>query len=417
MRRRSFMVIAGEASGDNLAAELVAELRRQTNELPLPEYPDPQPIWNSLAPRFFGAGGPALAGAGVELLSDLATHSVIGLSDALRKYFEFRRIFQRLLLAARERQPDVIICVDFSGFNRRFARAIRREAQPRGWFHAWRPLIVQYVSPQVWASRPGRSHQLARDFDLLLSTFPFEQEWYAKRVPRFRVEFVGNPVLDRHAALDPARPEPARPEVLLLPGSRRGEMARHWPALAGAFALLRERHPGLTGRLVAPDTSLLDQARTLGIPPGIELQTGGLDQALRQATVAIASTGTVTLECALHGVPTVAIYKTSWSTYQIGRRIIQVRFLAMPNLLAGKAVFPELIQGHATAPAIAAETEALLSNAGRRAAIRQELRAVVQSLGAPGAAARAARAILERLDAARPPRTEAASSQGKIRTR
>src|SRR5437763_10971830 len=200
MRPRSLMVIAGETSGDLLAAELVQALRDELSAFGAAPTLDHQPLHASLEPRFFGAGGPAMANAGVELAFDMTEHSVIGLSDVLKNYSKFKRLFRQLHNLALERQPDAIVCVDFSGFNRRFARAMKEYVRAHtDWFHDWNPKIIQYVSPQVWASREGRAYQMARDYDLLLSIFPFEKEWYAKRVPGLRVEFVGHPIVDRYA--------------------------------------------------------------------------------------------------------------------------------------------------------------------------------------------------------------------------
>ncbi len=206
MKPTSFMLIAGEASGDMLAAELVRALRQAVPEAGARPATDYQPLHAGLEPRFFGAGGPQMAAAGVELALDMTVHSVIGLSEALRNYLKFRRLFHQLFQLARERQPDAIICVDFSGFNRRFAHAIRQYTRARAdWFHDWNPKIIQYVSPQVWASREGRAYQMARDYDLVLSIFPFEKAWYAKRVPQLRVEFIGHPIAERYG--DGARDE------------------------------------------------------------------------------------------------------------------------------------------------------------------------------------------------------------------
>src|SRR5258707_7482040 len=241
MRFKSFMLIAGETSGDMLAAELVRALRKELSDAEAISTPDYQPLHTSLEPRFFGAGGPRMAAEGVELAFDLTAHSVIGLSEALKNYLKFRRLFHQLLEMAFERQPDAIICVDFSGFNRRFAHAIKQHARTHsGWFHDWSPRIIQYVSPQVWASREDRAYQMARDYDLLLSIFPFEKEWYAKKVPQLPVEFIGHPIIDRHlkaegrgekaepSAVASSNPHtPASPVVLLLPGSRISEVKRH----------------------------------------------------------------------------------------------------------------------------------------------------------------------------------------------
>ena len=400
------MLIAGEASGDVLAAELVRALRAELAEIESIPTADYQPLHASLEARFFGAGGPRMAAAGVDLAFDMTAHSVIGLSEALKHYLKFRRLFYQLFRLALERQPDAIICVDFSGFNRRFAHAIRQYTRGRNdWFHDWNPRIIQYVSPQVWASREGRAYQMARDYDAVLSIFPFEKQWYAKRVPQLRVEFVGHPIAERYgegrAVRGEGRGATGAPMLLLLPGSRTSELARHLPVMIGALASIRAQLPNLRVRMILPNENLAQQAKALGLPVDLEVQVGGLPESLAEADVAIASTGTVTTECAYFGVPTVALYKTSWSTYQIARRIVKVKYLAMPNLLANEEVFPEFIQGAASPENIARATLELLRDEGRRARVKSKLAEVVASLGGPGAMRRAARVIVETLKAKR----------------
>lgn len=409
MKALSFMLIAGEASGDLLAAELVRALK---NSDPVRTMPFPA--------RFFGAGGPRLAAEGVELEIDMTRHAVIGLSDVLKKALEFKRILDRLVVSAVQQQPDVIVCVDFSGFNRRFAGAIRKRAG-RGPFNNWHPTIVQYVSPQVWASRPGRAYSMARLYDLLLTIFPFEKKWYADRVPGLRVEFVGHPIVDRYANAEAgvrkSESETDSPGILLLPGSRVGELKRHLPPMLRAAWLIQQKRPSRF-RLVLPNEQLAEQVRhqlaeaslsahpdanrrqVSAISAGLtetDIQVGHLGDALAGADLAIASTGTVTMECARFGVPTVAIYKTSWSTYLVARNIITVKHLAMPNLLANEELFPEFIQGNATAENISRAALELLGSAERRRALRVRLAEVVSALGGPGASARAATAILRAL--------------------
>jgi lipid-A-disaccharide synthase len=160
---------------------------------------DHQPRFTGVAPEFFGAGGPAMAAAGVELVADTTVHAVVGLSEVVRELGTYWRLFRQLLALAVARQPDLILLVDSSGFNLRLAASLRRRVRSqRGTFGNWSPKIVYYVSPQVWASRPGRVLGMARDLDLVLSIFPFEQAWYAERVPGLRVEFVGHPLVERH---------------------------------------------------------------------------------------------------------------------------------------------------------------------------------------------------------------------------
>lgn len=388
------MLVAGETSGDLLGAELVDALRRT-------------PAWRTWPhePRLFGAGGSHLAAAEVELAFDLTRHAVVGLSEVLRQILRFRRLLGRLVALACERQPDLLVGIDFSAFNRRLVRAVRRRvAAQRGSFHNWRPRFVQYVSPQVWASRPGRAYALERDLDLLLCLFPFEREWYARRVPRLHVEWVGHPLVDRHArrptggAASVPAVSTGTPTLLLLPGSRLGELRSHLPLLLGAMERLRNGPP-LRFQLVLASEELRRAAEALGVRPSADftVQVGGVAAALARATAALASTGTVTLECALHGVPTVAFYRTSWSTYQIAKRLVTVEYAAMPNLLANARIFPEFIQEAATPENLEAAARRLLADAALRAGIRERLAQVVATLGGPGASDRAAAAILELL--------------------
>jgi len=381
------MLIAGEASGDLLAAELVTALRGQ-----LPDA------------MFFGAGGPKMADADVELAFDLTRHSVIGMSDVLINYFKFRRLFNQLLALAIKRQPDAIIGVDYGGFNLRFGHAIKEYIRNNP-FAKWNPKIIQFVSPQVWASRPGRARLLEADYDLLLSIFPFEKDWYARRAPKLRVEFVGHPMVGRFVSegrvtrapiFDQSGTRITRPsEILLLPGSRTSELKRHLPPMLDALRLIQEKLPGANAKMVLPNPALKELADKLStLQPNVEIQIGNLPQALAQADVAIASTGTVTMECAFFGVPTVTLYKTSWSTYQIGRFIVNVKWLTMPNILADEIIFPEFIQNDATPENLAGAALELLQNEPARSQIKSQLAKIVSSLGEPGASRRAAAAIL-----------------------
>lgn len=387
------MMVAGEASGDELAAELAVALRREWTARHRDDSCDAQPLRTALAPRFFGAGGPRMAAAGVELAFDLTRHSVIGLSEAVRRALTFRRLLNRLLRLACERQPDALVCVDFHGFNGRLAAAVRRAAGGRrGAFNNWRPKLVQFVSPQVWASRPGRARRMAETLDLLLVIFPFEQPWYAARVPRLRVEFVGHPMAGRFACPAPAA-EPSRPaRILLLPGSRADEVRRHLPLVAETAGRILAARAASRFLAVAPDEPLAAEMRAglASLGPACSVRAGGMADALRDAELAVSKTGTVLMECALFGVPAVTFYKTSWPTYWIGRRIIKVKWLSMPNILAGAPLFPEFAQHAATPENLSRAALELLDNAERRAAVRARLAEVAASLGPPGAAGRAA---------------------------
>lgn len=391
------MMSAGEASGDMLAAEWVRSFRA---------------IAGSVPPVFFGAGGPQMAAAGVELSEDLTRHALIGI-PTYGQYRRLRQIRDTLLREAIQRQPDIFIGVDFFGFNGSLAREFRAAVSDMvGPFHNWRPKIVQYVSPQVWASRPGRAQRMAESHDLLLSILPFEKEWYRQNAPKLQVEFVGHPIVDRHLHR-PIRSEAMPHEIVLLPGSRKGELMRHLPLVMEAGARLKQEL-GVVPRLILPPSIDLGPFSTvLSQYQGIEVLRGGLSEALTRATLALACTGTVTLECAWHAVPTIAFYRTSRTTFEIGKRLVTVRYLAMPNLLAcgvgaadlpgSSPVVPELIQDDATPDRIVAVASEWLKNSRVREQVGLRLRAITETLGEPGASDRAARAVLKLINAVTEP--------------
>jgi lipid-A-disaccharide synthase len=396
MKPRSFMLIAGEASGDLLAAELVEALRERVLQAESVATSDLQPLRTELAPHFFGTGGPRMAAAGVELAFDLTQHAIIGFSEVLKKFFMYLRVFNQLLALARERQPDVIIGVDYGGLNLRFGKAIKRYVRRhRKEFTPWNPRIVQFVSPQVWASRPGRAWTLAENYDLLLSIFPFEKEWYAKRVPRLRVEFVGHPMVGRRPESSVQSPQPVNGvSIVLLPGSRPGEVRRHLPVVSGAFDRLRTKLPAVKGTLVLPTEALVESAKSFALPADLQIQAGGLAGALAAADLAITKSGTITMECAMFGVPAIVFYKTSWPTYLVGKQIATVPHLAMPNLLAREAVYPEFVQNAATPENLADAALALLRDPARVRHVKARLANVFATLGGPGAPDSAADAIM-----------------------
>jgi lipid-A-disaccharide synthase len=371
---KTFMLVAGETSGDLLASELVLALHARVPEA-----------------KFIGAGGNKMAAAGVDLAFDMTQHAVVGIIDVLKNYFKFRRLFQQLLTLAIERKPDVVIGVDYGGFNLRFGHAIKEyvRSHPQA---GWNPKIVQFVSPQVWASRPGRAKLLEADYDLLLSIFPFEKAWYAQRAPKLRVEFVGHPMLDRVKKPEDGGQKTDTQTVLLLPGSRKSELRNHLPVMLPALKKIQEQLPAVKAKMVLPDEKL--KALAFEAQANVEIQIGRLPEALTQADVAIASTGTVTMECAFFGVPTVTLYKKSLLGLAIWLGIIKVKWFTMPNLLADKEVYPEFLQDKATAENISRAALDLLQNESRQQEIKAQLAQIISSLGEPGASRRAATAIL-----------------------
>jgi len=361
MKSNLFLIVAGDPSGDLHAANLIKALKRL----------DP-------AARVAAVGGPLSRAAADEFLEDLASRGVTGfLEPALKIPFLFR-LAKRLKAFVTERRPDALICVDYYGFNRRILPFAKAAGIPAFYF----------VSPQVWASRPGRIKVLGRFVKKMLVIFPFEEKLY--RDAGVPAEFVGHPLLD--LIPEPKAPGEGSNLIGLLPGSRSSELRRHLPVFLEAFRLLRVKNRFLEARLFAA-ASQPDSAYGR-LPDGVKL-VREQDYARRaELDLAICSSGTATLENALLGVPMVVVYKLSWPTYAIARALVKVKHIAMANLLAGKTVVPELIQRDATAARIFLEASALLDDPAKAAATRAELLKVRRSLGEPGAADRAAAAVL-----------------------
>jgi len=354
------MFIAGEASGDAHAAKLIEALRVQAPEV-----------------KVFGAGGAKMQAAGMELLLDLTEHAVVGLVEVLRNYGKFRQIFWDLVEEAEKRKPDAVVLVDFPGFNLRFAKEMKELGIK----------VIYYISPQLWAWHASRAKQIERDVDLMLCIFPFEKDWYAKHAPKLRVEFVGHPFAERLG--ESTKSETRNPKlILLLPGSREREVAKIFPIMAGIV----DRLPNDLEFIVAAVNE--QSAAMMMHHPRIKVELGTAHELMQHATLAITASGTATMECAFYGCPMIVVYKVNWLTYLIGRMVVKVNWLAMPNVIAGREIVPEFIQHAANPDRVAPVARELLKNDAKREAMRQELAIVVESLGADGASERAAKLIL-----------------------
>jgi lipid-A-disaccharide synthase len=348
--------------------------------------------------HFIGAGGPKMAEAGVQLTYDLTTHSAIGPTDAIKNLGSFVNRKNHLVQLAKERQPELIILVDSYSFTQPIAHAVKNyiRANPAG----WQPKVVRYTSPQVWASRPGRAEKMAPDIDLLLTLFPFEKDWYAKRGTKMRVEFVGHPIFDRYPQPPDTRPSDNLPVILLLPGSRTDEVRRHLPVMLEAAGKIAAKSPARF-KLVAPNEKLAAAMRPYidGQSVKVDLQVGQVADALAGATLALSKTGTITVECAYFGVPTITMYKVNGLFYAVARRLVTVKYASMPNLLADEPLFPEFIQTEATPENLAKTALELLSDEPRRERIRGRLKEIISSLGRPGSLNRAADSVLRLFNA------------------
>ncbi|MBL0058240.1 MAG: lipid-A-disaccharide synthase [Elusimicrobia bacterium] len=361
------LFVAGDPSGDQHAARVAAEAKSRGAEI-------------------LAAGGPALQKIADRWLGDLVSQSVMGFLEPIKKVPFFLNFLNRVLRPAlAEFKPDVVVPTDFYGFNRHVARAAKAAGSR----------VCYFVSPQVWASRPGRIQALKQCVDRMLVIFPFEEPLYREAgVP---VTFVGHPLLDVLPAAEGEAPMRVEPVVGLLPGSRPGEVRRLLPVFLKAAELLPS-----SSRFVlfaAPTLANGFYDGFLNVPRRrpflLEMVRDENYGWRRGVDVALACSGTATLENALLGLPTVVAYKTSGLTYALARLLVRVKNIAMPNILAGKTLMPEFIQSQATPEKLAGALRALLSNPPERRAVRKQLLALREKLGGPGAAVRAAEAILK----------------------
>ncbi|MBI3047342.1 MAG: lipid-A-disaccharide synthase [Acidobacteria bacterium] len=391
------MISCGEASGDLYAGALAAALRARAPDV-----------------EIVGFGGRRLQQAGASLVGEFTGLTVTGLTEAVRVLPRSFAMYRRLVAAARGRRPDVFVAIDFPDFNFRLMAALRRLGVP----------VVYYVSPQLWAWRPGRMATMKRFVQRVLVIFPFEAPLYERvSIP---VQFVGHPLVDlararqaRDVFLRDRGLRPDAPTVALLPGSRPNELRRLAPVMAAALPLVRARVPdaqfvvarapylpdvlfvpfvgrALSGSPGAPDTGVpAAPARWGGVARPTIVVDEATDDVLAASDVVITASGTATVQAALHERPMVVVYQVSPLTYRLGKPFLKVDTYAMPNLVAGRRIVPELIQDACTPERIAAEAVALLTDPDRHTRARAALGEVRERLGGPGASGRAADAILE----------------------
>jgi len=366
------LLSCGEASGDMYAGALVRELR-------------------TLSPGIDVAGlaGPSFASEGGRVLVDYRGLSVTGFAEIVAKVPQLRAAKQRLVAEARATRPDALVVIDYFGFNGRLARDI----------HALGVPVVYYISPQIWAWRPGRIKLIREVSSRVLVIFPFEEAVYRQAgVP---VEFVGHPLVDLARATESRGPflqrlglDPQAPTIAVLPGSRTSELRRILPTLVDASSIIRASVPDtqfVFARAPHLDDRLFEPARGLSRAAIVQGET---DAALAAADVVLTASGTATVQAALHDKPMVVVYRVSQLEYRLGRPFVKVDTFAMVNLIAGSRIVPELIQEDFTAPRVAAEAVSMLTDAARTARIRQGLAGVRDKLGGPGGSRRAAEAIL-----------------------
>jgi lipid-A-disaccharide synthase len=356
---------AGEASGDLYAASLVTALRARF------------PADGNQSLEFFGCAGPRMQSAGVRPIIDLRSIAVVGLVEVIGHIPRIYRLFRKLIRAIPQERPDIAVLIDAPDFNLRVAKKLRALGVP----------VVYLIAPQAWAWREGRVRILRRTVQRLLCIFPFEEPFFEKHgVP---TTYIGHPLArlvkrtqTRAAFCAKYNLPEDRPIVTLLPGSRHGEVARHMPELLDAVQRIRERHSSTTFVLALPPGFNAEPSRFWERirASSIQIIEGGTWDALAHSEVALAASGTVTIEAALLGAPMVTFYKVNALSWMLGRWLVKAPFLSMVNLVAGRKVAPELIQGDMTGERIAQEAIRLLENADERQKMREDLAEVARKL-------------------------------------
>lgn len=368
------MMSAGEASGDMHAAAVAAELKRIMPEADI-----------------FGMGGADMRKSGVRIIYDIENLGIIGVVEVIRHIPFFFRLRAFLKKAMVEEKPDVLVCVDYPGFNMKLAHMAKELGIP----------VIYYIAPTIWAWNKGRAKNIVRDVEQVASIFPFEAEAY--RRAGARVTFVGHPLADTvkpsmsfEEAMTYFHGDPSRKRVLLMPGSRKNEVAGLLPMMLEAAKKLEEKE---RCQFFIPRASTIPKDMLLGIigntSLSIEITEGHQYDLMHICTACVASSGTATLETALMELPTVLVYKLAPVTWFLANLLVHVKYAGLPNLLLNREVTPELLQDRANADNIVSILLPWLEDEKKREKNVEEIREVRKALGSGGAVHRVAELIIK----------------------
>ena len=368
------LISAGEASGDIHAAAVTAAIKKIDSSA-----------------EVFGMGGDALRNAGGEVLFDIKDHGVMGFVEVLKKLpdlFKLRDDFEKVM---DERKPDCLITVDYPGFNMKLAKLAHDKGIP----------VVSYIAPSAWAWHRSRAKKVAKIVDKVACIFPFEYDVYKEAGAP--VEFVGHPLVDivkpkmsQAEAMAFAGKEEGKKLILLMPGSRLMEIEKMLPTLLEAAKLIKKQLPEVSFVMpragTIPISLLEEKIKAYGLE--VKITEGNNYDLFSVADLALATSGTVTLEAALCGLGSVIVYKTNPVTYFIAKLVVNIPHIGLPNIVAAKSVLPELIQNDFTPAKVAQEALALLESE-RNAKMKEDLAYVKERLGKPGAVGRVAELVLK----------------------
>ncbi len=377
MSAKKIYLISGEVSGDTHGAELMHAIESELGQGGV---------------SFYGAGGPAMREAGGESVRDWVEKSaVMGLVEVLKHYAWFKKQFRSMLAELREIRPDALVLIDYPGYNLRMARAVR-EALPG-------IKIIYYVSPQVWAWNKGRIPKMAAVLDKMLCILPFEKPLYEDS--GLSTTFVGHPIVDE---LEENKIDVARDLHLigLFPGSREREISKLFPVMLEAARRLhnedenlRFEAPAATEKLGELMHKLMGKAKLRGDYVKItSREDGGNHKLMQKARCGVIASGTATLEAAWYGLPYCLVYKIALPTYLLGKVLVKIDHIGLVNILAGKTVVDEFIQGDADPLHIKEALEKFIKDGDHTEKVQREMAEAVSQLGEPGCHMRAAKEVI-----------------------
>jgi lipid-A-disaccharide synthase len=397
-RMQTIYFVAGEASADNHGAGLMRALRQLEPNL-----------------RFTGRGGPQMkAIAGDQFDNWIDQAGVLGLWEVIKQYGYFRKQFRASLRQIENTKPDAVVLIDYPGFNLRLARALRKKSPACK--------IIYYISPQVWAWNRRRIKKMARWIDLMLCIFPFEAELYNKS--GLHTIFVGHPMVER---LGSFKTSVSRDPNLVgfFPGSRTREIRKILPILIETARGLVRQKPNLRFEIAAASAEIAGEInaiierttphlnpllstsgeadaerRVRGVAHVIDVKVGETTEIMQRAFAGIVASGSATLEAAFFRLPFVLVYKVSWLTYVVGRILVKIKHIGMPNVLAGKEIVPEFLQYDARPKKLADALMRVIDDPAGRTKMVSEFDVIINSLGGAGASEHAARAVVEALHSA-----------------
>ncbi len=365
--QKCVMIIAGETSGDLHGSKLVSAMRKRNKRL-----------------FFCGIGGRALGEAGVKVLIDASEIAVVGITEVFSKLPNILKGLRAAKKALNTLHPDLLILIDFPDFNLNVAACAKKLGIP----------VLYYISPQIWAWRPGRVKRIGELVDHLAVILPFEEDFYSDH--KIPVTFVGHPLLDNSFSKGKTALERRKdiPVIGFLPGSRDGEIARHLPIMINAARILHRKIDNVKFLIsLAPEVKrkyVEDIIKKHKTAVAFELVAEGSEKVFERSKFVVVASGTVTLEAAISGTPMVIIYKVSPISYWLGRSMIQVKHIGLVNLIAGRKIVPELLQKEASPGRIADIAFKMLSDSSDLERIRLELLSIRDLLGGPGASERVA---------------------------